>query len=204
MKLFPVIQKSPEWFALRRGVPTASRFDQILTAAKGQPAAAQEGLISSLIAESLIELPEGYQSDAMAAGTAMESEARDYYQLTHATGPVTEVGFAVHDCGLFGGSPDALVGEDGGLEVKCPNATTHIGYIRAGVLPREYGMQVRGYMVITGRRWWDFESYHRGLPTFCIRQVWDELTDKLAAELPIFCGRYNAERAKFNLPSIIR
>jgi hypothetical protein len=198
-------QRSEQWFAARRGLPTCSRFDRILTAAKAQPAAAQSALIDELIAETICPPQEGLIRPATAEmeyGLKLEAEARCAYELEFARGNVREVGFVLHDSGMFGGSPDALVGEDGGVEIKCPNAATHIGYVRAGVLPNDYKAQVHGYMVVTGRAWWSFFSYARHFPPFHVRVERDEFTAKLAAELLNFCQRYNEARAKFNLPPI--
>lgn len=199
-------QRSAEWYAARRGIPTASRFDAILTPAKGEPSKAQETLICELIAESLqppeIGLIPTYVSPEMEQGMKLEGEARCCYELEYADGPVSEVGFVLADCGLFGGSPDALVGEDGGLEMKCPKLETHIGYVRAGVLPNEYKMQVHGSMIVTGRNHWDFFSYARHVRPFMIRVHRDEFTAKLHAELLAFAKKYNEARALFDLPPI--
>ena len=71
------------------------------------------------------------------------------------------VGFIQHPSEpMIGGSPDRLVGEEGGLEVKCPyNTRVHLGYMLGAVLPKEHWAQVQGLLWITGRRWWDFASY---------------------------------------------
>jgi hypothetical protein len=207
MTTFDVQQRGPEWFEKRRGMPTCSRFSQILTAAKGQPSAAQDTLINELLAESLCPPEAGmirgnYISPEMEAGMKLEAEARCCYELEHARGPVSEVGFIIHASGRFGGSPDALVGEDGGVEIKCPNPATHIGYFRVGVLPSEYRCQVHGYMVVTGRPQWDFFSYARNIPPFYVRVLRDDFTAKLEAELLAFCERYNQARAMFDLPPL--
>lgn len=192
-------QRSDAWFAARRGLPTCSAFDKILTPAKGAPSSSQDKLINELIAESLCPtFGPGYTSADMDAGTGMEAEARSFYAFT--TGAeVREVGLIVSDCGRFGGSPDGLVGEDGGLEIKCPSASTQIAYIRGGALPDDYKCQVHGHLVVTGRRWWDFLSYYQGLPEFLVRVERDAFTDKLAAEMDRFCTRYNAARVVFGL-----
>jgi hypothetical protein len=205
MTTLDVQQRGPAWYEARRGLPTCSRFDQILTAAKGQPSSAQDSLINSLIAESICPPEEGVirpMTSDMEYGVKLEAEARCAYELQFAAAPVTEVGFVLHDSGLFGGSPDCLVGEAGGCEIKAPKTETHIGYIRGGVLPNEYRAQVSGYMIVTGRKWWDFFSYARSLPPFRLRVTRDSFTDKLEAELFAFCKRYNAERAKFDLKPI--
>jgi hypothetical protein len=179
----------------------------ILTPKTGKPAAAQETLINELLAESVCPPEEGllrpqYLSAEMEAGMKLEAEARCGYELEHAAGKVSEVGFLLHDSTLFGGSPDALVGEDGGVEIKCPNASTHIGYVREGVLPSSYRCQVHGYLAVTGRAWWDFWSYCRHFEPFLIRVTRDDFTARLEAELLVFAARYNVERAKFGLPQI--
>ena len=199
-------QRSPAWYEARRGMPTASRFDKILTPATAKPSAQAESLINELIAESVLPPDEGlvprFMSPEMEEGIKLEAEARCAYELEYATGPVSEVGFVIHDSGLYGGSPDALVGADGGVEIKAPMAKTHIGYIRDGVLPDAYKLQVHGYMLITGRAYWDFFSYSRHFPAFHIRVNRDSFTTILGNALTSFCARYNAERAKFNLPPI--
>lgn len=209
MKTIDAPQRSEAWFAARRGIPSASRFAQILTASKGKPAAAQDTLIAELIAESLEPAaPEGFirgpLTPEMEQGMRLEGEARFAYEMEFAPSghPLKEVGFILSDCGRFGASPDALVGELGGLELKCPLLATHIGYIRKGKLPDAYKMQVHGSMVVTGRNWWDFFSYARHCRPFHIHVERDSFTDKLAAELDAFCTRYNAARALFDLPPI--
>lgn len=200
-------QRSEEWFAARRGLPTCSRFDQIVTAVRGEPSKAQDSLINTLIAESICPPQEGFLrgqhvTPEMEYGMKLEAEARCSYELEHAKAPVKEVGFVLHASGLFGGSPDALVGEDGGAELKCPTAAKHIGYFRAAVLPDEYKCQVHGYLVVTGRAYWDFYSYARNLPPFLVRVLPDDFTAKLSAELLAFCERYNKARAMFDLPPL--
>lgn len=202
MKVQEFNQRSEAWFEARRGLPTCSRFDKILTAAKAQRSAGQDTLINELLAESLCPPEQGVilpMTPEMEAGIKLEAEARCCYELEHASAPVREVGFIVADCGLYGGSPDGLVGDVGGVEIKCPNAATHIGYVRDGVLPNEYKCQVHGYMVVTGREWWDFFSYHRGIKPFRLRVQRDDFTAKLASELDAFCALYNQARAAFGL-----
>lgn len=198
-------QRSEAWYEARRGMPTASRFDMILTPKTGKPAAAQETLINELIAESVLPPQEGAivpATEEMYEGMKLEAEARCYYELEQAKAPVTQVGFCIHDSGLFGCSPDGLVGEDGGLELKVPLAKTHIGYVREGVLPDAYKTQVHGSMIVTGRKWWDFFSYSRHFEPFHIRVERDAFTERLQDELYFFCRKYNNERIKFGLKPI--
>lgn len=198
-------QRSDAWFAARRGIPTASRFDMVLTPKTGNPSASQAKLINELIAESVLPAEEGVIlpiTDEMEYGMKLEAEARCAYELEHTSGNVKEVGFVLHDSGLFGGSPDAFVGDVGGVEIKCPAAKTHIGYVRDGELPDDYKCQVHGHLIITGRPWWDFWSYCRHFDPFLVRVERDEFTAKLEAELFAFCARYNEQRVRFGLPPI--
>lgn len=205
MRALATVQRSEEWFALRRGVPTCSRFDKIITAATAMASASQEGLINELISESILPPEQGvikYVSEEMEQGMILEAEARFCYELNHATAPIAEMGFLMHDSGLYGGSPDALVGEDGGAEIKCPSGPVHVGYFRAGVLPDCYKQQVHGYLAVTGRPWWDFFSYCRNLPPFRIRVMRDSYTAALEAELMNFSNKYNEARVQFGLPKL--
>ncbi|WP_238149249.1 lambda exonuclease family protein [Arsenophonus endosymbiont of Aleurodicus floccissimus] len=78
---------------------------------------------------------------------------------------VTEVGFIFHPTiALFGASPDGLVNDDGLIEIKCPNTTTHIETIDTGKPKYKYLLQMHGQMMCTGRNWCDFVSYDDRLP----------------------------------------
>jgi hypothetical protein len=56
------------------------------------------------------------------------------------------------------------VGEDGLLEVKCPNTSTHLEYLLGGVVPADYEPQMLTAMACTGRKWCDFVSFDPRLP----------------------------------------
>jgi putative phage-type endonuclease len=194
MKTFMFEQYSPEWWAIRKGVPTASSFDKIITAKTMKPSASQDDYICELIADRVTEaVPEEDRpmSKAMAAGLEMEPEARRWYEL-ECDQDVVQVGFCLDDKGRFGCSPDGLVGDDGGLELKCPMAKTQAKYLLAGTLPDEYKGQVHGQMIVTGRKWWDFASYCPGLPPLLIRVTPDAYTDALRAEMEKFWAKYMA------------
>jgi hypothetical protein len=206
VKTFDVIQRSESWHEVRKGIPTASRFDMILTAVQAKPAAAQETLINQLLAESIMPPQQGLiknvMTEEMETGMILEAEARCRYELEFADLPVTEVGFIMADNGLYGGSPDALVGDVGGVEIKCPSPSVQIGYIRSGTLPNEYRCQVHGYLAITGRAWWDFFAYARNLPVFKIRVYRDDFTLKLESELLNFASKYQKAREAFGIMDV--
>jgi len=166
-------QGSPEWLAARLGIPSASMFAKIVTT-KGIWSASADAYINQLVAERLTgEREEVFQSHHMLRGTELEPDARDLYSLM-SDAEVTEVGFCLHDTLSAGCSPDGLIGEDGGLEIKCPAPSTHVEYLRGGVLPSKYKQQVMGCLWITGREWWDFVSYHPTMKPLIVRVERDE------------------------------
>ena len=177
-----VQQGTPEWVQLRLGVPTASNFDKIMTPAKMQLSKSADKLIATLIGDKLSpflpERIETFTSKPMEWGQQTEEEARRYYEMEKGC-TVQNGGFCLSDDGMIGCSPDGLIGEDGGLELKCPLPGTHVQYLLDGGLPEEYKCQVHGCLIVTGRSWWDFMSYSIGLPPFLIRVTPDAYTAKL-------------------------
>lgn len=173
MRVIDCEQGSDEWLNARLGVPSASMFAKIVTT-KGAWSTQADGYINQLIAEDLTGEPTPfYQNEHMARGTELEPDARAAYEfVTDQT--VTEVGFCLHDTLRAGCSPDGLIGEDGGLEIKCPAAATHVSYLRDGKLPSKYYQQVMGCLWITGREWWDFMSYHPDMKPLIVRVERDE------------------------------
>lgn len=205
MEALDVQQRSEAWYDARKGMPTCSRFKSILTPAQGKPSAAQDTLINELLAESMLPAEQGVikgMTAEMEQGVILEAEARCCYELEFAKAPVKEIGFVIAANHLYGGSPDALVGDDSGCEIKVPTGPVHISYLREGVLPSEYKCQVHGYMIVTGRKQWDFFSYCRNLPPFKLTIYRDDFTDKLESELNNFVAKYNTERSKFGLKPI--
>jgi len=173
MKICSHEQGSPEWFEARLGIPSASMFSKIVTT-KGVWSTQADSYINQLVAERLTgEREEIYQSHHMIRGTELEPEARDMYCLMKDV-EVQEVGFCLHDTLKAGCSPDGLIGEDGGLEIKAPAPATHVEYLRGGVLPSRYKQQVMGCLWITQREWWDFVSYHPNMKPLIVRVERDE------------------------------
>jgi hypothetical protein len=92
---------------------------------------------------------------------------------------VQETGFVKHpSIAWCGASPDGLIGDDGMLELKCPESTTHLEWMEAGKVPPEHLPQIQGQMAVTGRHWVDFCSYDPrfppGLQLFIVRVERDE------------------------------
>jgi len=213
MIVIPCEQGSPEWFAARVGIPSASQFHRIISGKTGKALSGAETYRNEMLAEWLLgsKLDTG-ASQFMARGSALEESAVRYYELQREV-DTTEVGFILHDTLAAGCSPDRLVGDGGGLEIKCPSPAVHVGYLLGGI--DAHRVQVQGAMWITGRTWWDLMSYNPELPPVLVRLERDEsFIDKLGAEVAEFChllelaknvlrdkGYVSAERGGNGLPS---
>lgn len=158
-KLVNAEQRSEEWFKARLGRATASKFSDIMARTRSGYGAQRKNYMAELVVETLTgEQVEFYTNAAMLWGTENEPVARLAYSL--ATGnDVEETGFWVDDEIGAGASPDGFIGEDGLLEIKCPNTATHLDTLRRREVPYQYVAQVQGQMWITGRKWCDFVSY---------------------------------------------
>lgn len=155
-------QGSEQWLKLRLGVATASNFDKIITPT-GKESTQFEKYALELATQTLVSEPDSiYKNEAMQRGNALEPLARQLYQEI-TLNFVDEITMFKSDCGNFGYSPDGLIGEDGLLEIKCPLATTHLKYLIDNKLPSEYIPQVQGGLLVSGRKWCDFVSYHPNL-----------------------------------------
>ena len=188
MKIFDFQQYTSEWWEARRGVPTASEFARIISPKKWEYAAGAQGYIHDLIAETYDPAygrHDQYVSRAMAVGTHLEPEARRFYEFSRGD-EVQEVGFCLTDDGHFGCSPDALVGEEGGLELKSPAYKTQVKWLLDGGAPPEHLAQCHGFLVVTGRPWIDFLSYCPPLPSLLVRVERDAKTKNLAVSLELF------------------
>jgi hypothetical protein len=132
-------------------------------------------LVATLVAERITGWTEpSFTNDDMLRGILHEPVARERY-AEHNGVEVSEVGFIVRDDWGFkiGASPDGLIGNDGGLEIKCPRAKGHIRTVIADEVPVQYMAQVQASLLVSGREWWDFVSFCAGLPMWTKRVLPD-------------------------------
>lgn len=160
-----MMQGTDEWFAARCGKVTASRMDDLLARTKSGYGASRGNYMAQLIAERLTGTPaESYTNGAMQWGTEQEPAARAAYEFYRET-EVEETGFILHPViAESGASPDGLVGDDGLVEIKCPNTATHIDTLLTSQVPGKYVKQMLWQMACTSRRWCDFVSYDPRMP----------------------------------------
>ncbi len=163
-------QRTDAWFEARLGLPTASRFDKLVTPKTGKLSASARVLLHECLAEYMTgESGDRGGSAFMARGTDMETKARQWYELEFDI-DVQQVGFVTTDDGSAGCSPDGLVGAKGGLEIKVPSAVQHVAYMLDNdALRFAYRAQVQGSLWVTGRVWWDLLSYSPCMTPVLIR-----------------------------------
>lgn len=171
-------QRSDEWFAARAGKITASRMNDVMVERergefksgprKGQQKPQPKALTDyahQLAAERLTMRPrKQVKAAALAWGQTVEPAAVAAYQAE--TGViVAPAEFTLHPLYDFiGASPDFLVGDDGGGEIKSPESSeVHLETLLTG-LPPEHIEQIQGGLWVTGRQWWDFVSFHPDFP----------------------------------------
>lgn len=149
----------------RCGSLGASRIADALSTLKrsGDRTKAAIDLMYELAAERLTGVP-AKRVNAMYWGAQHEEEARASYAfLTNLA--VVKVGPIPHPA-IEGthASPDSLVGDDGGLEIKCPTSSTHLQTLLADAVPEDHLPQIMWNMACAQRAWWDFVSYDPRFP----------------------------------------
>ena len=160
-----ITQGTPEWHAQRLGKVTASRVADVIAKTKTGYSTSRENYMAQLICERLTGTPtEGFTNAAMQWGTETEPKAREAYEATTFTS-VREVAMISHpSIPNTGASPDGLIGEDGLIEIKCPNTATHLDTLLSQKVPGKYVTQMQWQMACTGRQWCDFVSFDPRLP----------------------------------------
>ena len=171
-------QVSMEWFEIRLGKITGSRLKQVMSTKS-----------LDLVDELIDELETGrisndtFISEAMQRGTDLEPLAVQVYEDLKGI-KTTQVGFIQSDTmPMVGLSPDRLIGDNGALEVKCPDTKNHIRAIRHNKLPTQHLYQIIMYFIVHEKlEWLDFMSYDPRLikrPVFIFRVNREDLSDKI-------------------------
>lgn len=200
-------QNNAQWYGARLFHFTSSELHKLLTKPKSGEGVSKtaETYIYDKIAE---ELTNGTCLDytqidtkEVRWGHEMEPAAREAYE--QAMGVEVELcGFIEHSPS-FGGSPDGLVGDDGGIEIKCPyNSAVHARYLMMRkaedlkALKPEYYAQIQGNLLVTGRKWFDFVSYDPRVqnPAFQLMILHIPRDEKMIAEIIDAISRATAYR----------
>ncbi len=174
-------QNSPEWYAAKTGIASASSFQKVLTGGDGKT---RRKYMRQLAAERIRgESSDGFTNNHTERGHEYEDAAKELY--------TQQTGNAISLCGFmkdgYGYSPDGLVGEEGLIEVKTRLGDLQIELLLDGRVPNEHTAQIQGGLMVSGRKWLDFISYCPGLPIFIKRVERDEkYITNLRIELALF------------------
>lgn len=161
MDILDIEQGSAAWHQCRCGKITASRIDDVMSKGKGgAESASRRNYRMELVVERRTGIQEeGFVSKDMLAGQEREPFARAAYEIARGVF-VDQVSFIDHrSIPMCGASPDGLVGDFGMVEIKCPKAATHYGYIVGGKVPADYQLQMLWQMECSNRKWVDFVSF---------------------------------------------
>lgn len=157
-----IAQGTSAWLDMKRGKISATHMADLLMK---PTAAGYRNYRAKLVLELLTEkTEETFCSFDMQRGIDLEPDARISYefQTGHTVDQVAWVDHpTIHRAGC---SPDGLIGDDGGVEYKCPKSSTHLDYLLTGDIDRNYMLQMQWQMECTGRKWIDFVSYHPDFP----------------------------------------
>jgi hypothetical protein len=199
-------QGSPEWLEARRGRPTSSQLKNIITPG-GNLSASYDSYMNELLAEHVdpSRVMKRFKSKHMARGNKMEPLARQRYESL--TGhEVTEVGGIFLDDNRDSlSSPDGLILDlKKGLEIKCPDLKTHIGYLREwwkdpSFTPNEYKIQCLSGLAYSDLETWDFVSFHPLAPTMITTVARDEkVINRIRTGVRSFIQELNELKPKFD------
>lgn len=147
-------QRTPEWHAARAGRVTASLVGAILGLS---PYMTRADAMRVMVREALGEPREFTGNVATEWGNNNEDGALLDYRMETGN-EVEKIGFITRE-DWAGCSPDGLVGDSGGIEVKCPYslraADAPVAFKTLEEQPH-YEAQVQFTLWATGRAWWSF------------------------------------------------
>lgn len=188
-EIIDCVQGSPEWFEAKRGLPSSSRFKDILAQGKG---IMRYTYMKQLAGEIITGVSmKTYTNEKMERGTEQEPDLRNRYAFERDV-DIVQVGFIKMNPKLCvcGCSPDGLVGDDGMVELKSAEPTVLIDILRGGKPPPEHLPQVMGGLWITGRRWCDLVI---GWPKMPMARFRIDRDDAYIANISAEVKRFNAD-----------
>ncbi len=169
-------QGSLDWMLLRAGKVTASEMHALIS----PTGKIRDGDgVETYLNQKLVELWTGGPLPQLQGifdveqGLVLEERAKPAFTI-HTGLEVSSAAFIEDASGRAGCSPDGLIWGNSGVEIKCPTMPKHVGYLRAGTLPKDYVAQVQGSMFVTGFDHWHFFVYGRQLPALHVVVERDE------------------------------
>lgn len=154
-------QQTDKWFEIKKLKMSASHANTIIANGKGLTT-----YVNELIADYFSTGErENYTNENMERGNLLEEQARVSYELANNC-TVEQVGFIEVEGEYFGISPDGLVGDDGGLEIKNHTNRVFIELLLSGEIDKKYYDQIQMSLFTTGRKWWDYLGYNPNIAPY--------------------------------------
>lgn len=167
---FDIIQQTPEWFEAKKLKMGASHASVIMANGKGLDTYVKE-LLADYYSEGEKEI---YTNADIQRGIDLEPLARELYSIKTGN-DVVEVGGYEYDKYTFV-SPDGLVSDDGGVEIKCHNDKVFVELLLHEVIDPKYIAQIQMNLFCTGRKWWDYIGYNQNIkPYIYIKRIEPDL-----------------------------
>lgn len=184
-------QRSPEWFAARKGRITGSAVGAILGLS---PFNKPKDIMRKMVRD-YIGLPNEFTGNvATEWGTLNEPGAlKEYEMLTNNT--VEPATFVMYEDWL-GASPDGLIREDGLIEIKCPYGIRNHDVPKFKTIEEQphYHAQIQVQLLVTGRKWCDFFQWTPKNMTIQRVNFSEDYTQTLIKGLRAFWDEYLHER----------
>ena len=164
--MIEIEQRTDDWYAARLGKVTASSLYKVLAKTKTGYGADRGNYMTQLVLERVTGTKaDSYTNAAMQWGIDQEPFARAAYEAK--TGVlVEEVGFVSHPTiEAAGASPDGLVGDDGMVEIKCPDSKTALEcWLSENPVEGKYFAQMQWQMRCADRAWCDYVVFDPRMP----------------------------------------
>jgi predicted phage-related endonuclease len=166
-------QKSWNWFRARAGKVTGSELKNLITD-KFAIRAWKTDMPNSYLHRKLAEKWRGEALQSFGGnqqtdqGVIYEERARKFFASLLET-DIETVGGIESDDEKCWCSPDGIIGETTGLEIKCPNADTIVGWLLSGDgVPEEHVLQVQFSLWVSGFKYWRFLAWCKAFPHLAV------------------------------------
>jgi len=186
IKFHDMEQQTDEWFELRERRP--------LTASNGTAISANGKGLDTLILKKLSERfstseRENFSNKHTDRGNEFEPLARAEYEMEMMV-TVREVGFVANDkYELAGASPDGLIGDKGGVEIKCFDDPKHFLNIFDFKIESGYMWQMQMQMLICELEWVDYVLYNPNFEqSLLIQRVFPDPAKQLKLKIGLKAG----------------
>jgi len=160
---FDIVQNSDEWFQIRLGKFSASICADLLMDKK---TIGYTALIQKIIEERITGLPcesKKFQGNQFTErGHELEQIARTDYEFRNLT-TIKQIGVIELDEWVLC-SPDGLIENNGLYQAKCPIFSTQLEYLKTQKVPTNYYKQMQFELMVSGREFNVFNSFHPSLP----------------------------------------